>query len=149
MAVSEQPGYPGRRHMQCVAHAVGLWVEKNLVPPPNRRALNWSVVLTVRRLCPIVPQDNIVVSNKHNWPEFYLGNARACPGLEPPMFGLLTIDWPSFLLVCTMLRVVVWRTSITLSFTTPRNNRWDRCVRQGKLAARGERRGMKIESYSV
>ena len=24
-------------------------------------------------------------SNKHNWPEFYPGNARACPGLEPPM----------------------------------------------------------------
>ena len=25
-------------------------------------------------------------SNKHNSPEFYPGNARACPGLEPPMF---------------------------------------------------------------
>ena len=31
------------------------------------------------------PQDNTVVRNKHNWPEFYPGNARACPGLEPPM----------------------------------------------------------------
>ena len=24
--------------------------------------------------------------NKHKSPEFYPGNARACPGLEPPMF---------------------------------------------------------------
>ena len=77
------------------ARAVGLWVEKNPAPPPNRQALEWSVVLTVRglcpivpqenpapppncqalewsfvltvgRLCPIVPQDNIVVSSKHN-----------------------------------------------------------------------------------
>ena len=24
-------------------------------------------------------------SNKHNWPEFYPGNTRAYPGLEPPM----------------------------------------------------------------
>ena len=24
-------------------------------------------------------------SNKQNWPEFYLGNARVCPGLELPM----------------------------------------------------------------
>ena len=46
--------------------AVSLWVEKIPVPPPNCRALDWSVVLTVRQLCPIVPQDNIVVSNKHN-----------------------------------------------------------------------------------
>ena len=38
---------------------VGLWVEKNLVPPPNHRALEWSVVFTVGGLCPIVPQDNI------------------------------------------------------------------------------------------
>ena len=71
------------------ARAVSSWVEKNSVPPLNRRALDWSVVLTIGRhtdgCCPIVPQDNIVVSNKHNWPEFYLGNARACPGLEPPM----------------------------------------------------------------
>ena len=48
------------------AHAVNLWVEKNLVPPPIRRALDWSVVLTVGEVCPIVPQDNKVVSNKHN-----------------------------------------------------------------------------------
>ena len=27
--------------------AVGLWVEKNPVPPPNRQALDWSVVFTV------------------------------------------------------------------------------------------------------
>ena len=47
--------------------------------------LAWSVVFTVGRLCPIIPQNNIVVSNKHNWPEFYPGNAWACPGLEPPM----------------------------------------------------------------
>ena len=39
---------------------------ENPVPPPNCCALDWSVVLTVERLCPIVPQDNIVVSNKHN-----------------------------------------------------------------------------------
>ena len=50
----------------CAARAGSLWVEKNPVLPPNRRALDWSVVLTVGRLCPIVPQDNIVVSNKHN-----------------------------------------------------------------------------------
>ena len=37
------------------------------------------------RQSPIILRDNIVVSNKHNWPEFYLGNARACLGLEPPM----------------------------------------------------------------
>ena len=47
-------------------HAVSLWVEKNPVHPPNRQALDWSVVLTVGGLCPIVPQDSIVVSNKHN-----------------------------------------------------------------------------------
>ena len=41
----------------CAVRAVGLWVEKNPVPPPNRQALDWSVVLTVRWLCPIVPQD--------------------------------------------------------------------------------------------
>ena len=39
----------------------------------------------VRGLCTIILQDNIVVSNKHNWPEFYPGNAWACPGLELPM----------------------------------------------------------------
>jgi len=44
-------------------------------PSHNRRALDWSVVLTVGRLFPIVPRHNIVVSNKHNWPEFY-GLAR-------------------------------------------------------------------------
>ena len=38
------------------ARAVSLWVEKNPVPPPNSRALDWSVVLTVRWLCLIVPQ---------------------------------------------------------------------------------------------
>ena len=48
------------------AHAVSLWVEKNPVPPPNRQALGWSVVLAVGRLCPIIPQDNIAASNKHN-----------------------------------------------------------------------------------
>ena len=35
-------------------------------PSPNHRALDWSVVFTVGGLCLIVPQDNIVVSNKHN-----------------------------------------------------------------------------------
>ena len=83
--------FPNRRAARlpgqatCAARVVCLWVEKNPVPPPNRQALDWSVVLTVGQLCPIVPQDNIVVSNKHNWPEFYPGNPRACPGLEPPM----------------------------------------------------------------
>ena len=49
------------------ARAVSSWVEKNSVPPLiNGRALDWSVVLTIGRLCPIVLQDNIVVSNKHN-----------------------------------------------------------------------------------
>ena len=57
VAVSELPGYPGRRH------ALGLWVEKNPAPPPNRRALD---CLTVGELCPIVSQNNIVVSNKHD-----------------------------------------------------------------------------------
>ena len=28
------------------ARAVGLWVEKYPVPPPNRQLLDWSVVLT-------------------------------------------------------------------------------------------------------
>ena len=56
-------------------------------PPPNRWVLDWSVVFNVGRLCPIVPQDNIVVSNKYSWPEFYPGNAWACLGLEPPMIG--------------------------------------------------------------
>ena len=37
------------------ARAVSLWVEKNPVPPPNR--WDWLVVLTVGRLCPIIPQD--------------------------------------------------------------------------------------------
>ena len=27
------------------------------------------------------------VSNNCNWPEFYLGNARNCPGLEPPLMS--------------------------------------------------------------
>ena len=27
----------------------------------------------------------VSVSNNHNWPEFYPGNAQAFPGLEPPM----------------------------------------------------------------
>ena len=31
-----------------------------MVPPPNRRALDWSVVLTVGGLCSIVPQDSKV-----------------------------------------------------------------------------------------
>ena len=44
VAVSERPGYPGRRHTR-TWYAYG-W-KKNLVPPPNRRALDWSVVLTV------------------------------------------------------------------------------------------------------
>ena len=79
VAVSERPGYPGRRHAR---RALGLWVEKNPAPPPNCRALD---CLTVGELFPIVPQNNIVVSNKHDWPEFYPGNARACPDLEPPM----------------------------------------------------------------
>ena len=30
----------------CAAHTVSLWVE-NPLPPPNRQALDWSVVLTV------------------------------------------------------------------------------------------------------
>ena len=59
----------------CGVH-VSLWVEKNPVPPPNRWALDWSVVLTVGRLCPIVLQDNILVRKKRNWPQFYLGNAQ-------------------------------------------------------------------------
>ena len=40
-------------------HTVRLRVEKNPVTPPNCRTLVWSVVLTIGRLCPIVPQDNI------------------------------------------------------------------------------------------
>ena len=77
------------------ARVVSSWVEKILVPPLNCRALDWSVVLTIGyylsigRLYPIVHQDNIVVTNKHNWPEFYPGNARACPGLELPMLELM------------------------------------------------------------
>ena len=70
VAVSELPGYQGRWHL------VSSWVEKNSVPPLNCWALDWSVVPTIGQLCPIIPQDNIVASNKHNWPEFYPGNAR-------------------------------------------------------------------------
>ena len=51
----------------------GHWNLRQRSPPPNHRALDWFAVLTIRRLCPIVLQDNIVVSNKHNWPEFYPG----------------------------------------------------------------------------
>ena len=29
-------------------------------------------------------------SNKHNWPEFYPGNAWTCPCLEPPMYTSLS-----------------------------------------------------------
>ena len=72
----------GRRHPRRARGG-----EKNSVPPPNRRALDWSVVLTVGRLSPIVPQDNVVVSNNHNkhkLTRIYPGNALACPGLEAP-----------------------------------------------------------------
>ena len=49
------------------AHMVSFWVEKNPVPSPNRRALDWSVVLTVGQLSHAhCLQDNIVVSNEHN-----------------------------------------------------------------------------------
>ena len=71
-----------------------LWVEKNLT-------VEWSVVLTVGRLCPIVPQDNIVVNNNHNWPEFYPGNARAWPGLEPPIIMSQVSMWHSLALFRT------------------------------------------------
>ena len=64
VAVSEMPGYPGQ--VTSAARTVSLWVEKNPVPTPNRLALDWSVVLIVGGLCPTVPQDNIVVSNKQN-----------------------------------------------------------------------------------
>ena len=43
--------FPNRRAARlpgqatCAACVVCLWVEKNQVPPPNRRALDWSVVL--------------------------------------------------------------------------------------------------------
>ena len=70
------------------ARVVSLWVEKCPVHPPNRRALDWSVVLTVGRLCPIILQVNTVASNKHNRPQFYPGNALVCPGLKPPMMRL-------------------------------------------------------------
>ena len=66
----------------CGARGKFMGGEK-LVPPPNHWALDWFVVLTVGGLCPIAPQDNIVASNKHNWPEFYQGNAQACPDLTP------------------------------------------------------------------
>ena len=39
-------GLPGQATR--TARAVNLWVEKNPVPPPNRRALDCSVVLAVR-----------------------------------------------------------------------------------------------------
>ena len=64
--------------------AVSLWSKKIQSLPLTVFRL-FCCPVTVRRLCPIIPQDNIVVGNKHNYPEFYLGNARACPGLEPPM----------------------------------------------------------------
>ena len=46
---------------------------------PLPSALGWSVVLTVGQLCPIIPQDNIVVK------QLTRILPRACPGLEPPM----------------------------------------------------------------
>ena len=32
----------------------------------------------------------VSISNKHNWPKFYLGIAQACPGLELPVLPWLT-----------------------------------------------------------
>ena len=64
VAVSELPGYSGRRHAWRTRSKL-MGGEKS-GPSPNRQGLDWSVVLTIGRLCPIVPQVNIVASNKHN-----------------------------------------------------------------------------------
>ena len=47
---SRSPRLPGQATR--AARAVNLWVEKNPVPPPNRRALDCSVVLAVRSFAP-------------------------------------------------------------------------------------------------
>ena len=48
--------------------AISSWVEKNLV---IHLALDWSIILTIRRLCPIVPKDNISLVPRP-LPRFYL-----------------------------------------------------------------------------
>ena len=47
VAVSELPGYPGRQ-VTCAARTVSLLVEKNQVPPPNRRAFRLVCCLQSR-----------------------------------------------------------------------------------------------------
>jgi len=54
-----------------------MWVEKNPVPPANRQALDWSVVLTVGWLCPIVPSRQYSVKQQAQQPQFNW----AMPGL--------------------------------------------------------------------
>ena len=55
---------------------------ENLVPPPNCRLVCCPYYWTALQHR---PARQYRVSNMHNWPEFYPGNARACPGLELPM----------------------------------------------------------------
>ena len=58
---------PKKIQATLAVRAVSLWVEKNPIPPANR-----YVVLAVGRLCPVVPQDNIVVSNIKNVVNIYV-----------------------------------------------------------------------------
>ena len=52
---------------------------------------------------PLCHSQVFVVSNKHNWPEFYLGNARACPGLKPPTYINIYHDVQNNLAKCYSL----------------------------------------------
>ena len=67
VAVSEQPGYPGRRHVRRVAReacAVGLWVEKNPIPPPiNHRVLDCCPYC--RRTLPHRPIPHSLIPRPH------------------------------------------------------------------------------------
>ena len=123
-----------------MVRVVSLWVEKNLVPPPNRQALDWSVILAVRSSAPS--------SHKRiKWqirPEFYPGNARACPvyaDLDAIFFfqnfnfvepiGILPDSVQmnsSFLLCCSYQEVSIvsssWHLVRGLAHSTLDTNRW-------------------------
>ena len=57
-------GLPGQ--VTHAVRAVGLWVEKIRSLPLTVKFFGLVIVFTVGGLCPIIPQDNIVISNKHN-----------------------------------------------------------------------------------
>ena len=105
VAVSELPGYPGRRHL------VSSWVEKNSVPPLNRRTLDWSVVLTIGRLCPIIPQDNIVASNNDQ------NFTRAMPGSGTFYVNIPHTMTTMLILTLTLTLTLISRTTVGVTQT--------------------------------